>query len=77
MSIDRLNFDALSEADLIELLTAEVPEGLRTEYKRDTFGNTDRDNRTPVDAVASDVLQKFDADGVPPTAPASPKRARG
>lgn len=32
MSIDRGDFDAVSEQDLHELVTAQVPEGLRVEY---------------------------------------------
>ena len=45
MSIDRGDFDAVTEQDLQELVTAQVPEGLRIEYKRETYGNTDSDKR--------------------------------
>ncbi|MCZ6759807.1 MAG: ATP-binding protein [Gemmatimonadetes bacterium] len=45
MSIDRGDFDAVSEQDLHELVTAQVPEGLRVEYKLETYGNTDSEKR--------------------------------
>ena len=32
MSIDRANFDAIDEADLHELVTAQAPENVRLEY---------------------------------------------
>ncbi len=43
MSIDRSNFDALTEADLAELVLGQVPEGLRLEYKLQTYGTADSD----------------------------------
>jgi len=45
VSIDRGDFDAVSEADLQELVAAQVPEGLRIEYKLETYGNTDAEKR--------------------------------
>jgi hypothetical protein len=45
LSIDRLDFDNLSENDLTELITGQVPEGLRIDYKRDLYGNSDADKR--------------------------------
>ena len=45
MSIDRGDFDAVSEQDLRELVTAQVPEGLRIEYKLETYGNSDSERR--------------------------------
>jgi hypothetical protein len=45
MPIDRLDFDNISEADLIELLTTKVPEGLRIEYKQALYGNSDAEKR--------------------------------
>lgn len=45
MSIDRGDFDALSEQDLDELVEAQVPEGLRIEYKLETYKNGDSDKR--------------------------------
>jgi hypothetical protein len=41
MPIDRLDFDNMDENDLKELLTTQVPEGLRIEYKREPYGNSD------------------------------------
>lgn len=45
MPIDRLDFENLAESDLTELYTAQVPEGLRIEYKRDLYGNSDAEKR--------------------------------
>ena len=43
MPIDRLDFDNISESDLTELMVGQVPEGLRIDYKRDLYGNSDAD----------------------------------
>jgi hypothetical protein len=45
MPIDRLDFENLAESDLTELHTAQVPEGLRIDYKRDLYGNSDAEKR--------------------------------
>lgn len=45
MAIERLDFENINEADLNELLTAQVPEGLRIEYKRELYGNADADRK--------------------------------
>lgn len=45
MSIDRLDFDQMSEGDLSELIVGQVPEGLRIDYKRDLYGSSDADKR--------------------------------
>lgn len=45
MPIDRLDFENLVETDLIELVTGQVPEGLRIDYKRDLYGNSDSHKR--------------------------------
>lgn len=45
LTIDRLDFDNLSENDLVELIVGQVPEGLRIDYKRDLYGNSDADKR--------------------------------
>jgi hypothetical protein len=45
MPIERLDFDNMHEADLVELLTTKVPEGLRIDYKRDLYGNSDVEKR--------------------------------
>jgi predicted HTH transcriptional regulator len=45
MPIDRLDFDNMDENDLKELLTTQVPEGLRIEYKREPYGNSDAEKR--------------------------------
>ena len=53
MPIDRLDFDDLSEADLAELITTQVPEGLRIEYKRDLYGNADKDKRKALKDISA------------------------
>lgn len=45
MSIERADFDAVSERDLQELVDGQVPEGLRIEYKAGTYGNADSEKR--------------------------------
>lgn len=45
MSIERANFDLIEERDLQELVEAQVPEGLRLEYKRTPYGASDADKR--------------------------------
>ena len=45
MAIDRIDFDQLAIGDLIEVVAAQVPEGLRLDYKRDLYGNSDKDKR--------------------------------
>ena len=45
MSIDRLDFDNLSESDLRELLELPVQEGLQIEYKRDLYGKSDEQKK--------------------------------
>jgi predicted HTH transcriptional regulator len=53
MPIDRLDFDNMHEADLAELIATQVPEGLRIEYKRDLYGNSDRDKREALKDVSA------------------------
>ncbi len=45
MALERLDFENINEADLTELLTAQVPEGLRIEYKQALYGNSDADRK--------------------------------
>lgn len=45
MSIERGDFEAVSEQDLLDLVAAQVPEGLRLEYKLETYGNNDAAKR--------------------------------
>ena len=53
MSIDRLDFDNMSEDDLAELITAQAPEGLRIDYKRDLYGNSDADKREALKDISA------------------------
>ncbi|PJB31857.1 MAG: hypothetical protein CO109_07690 [Deltaproteobacteria bacterium CG_4_9_14_3_um_filter_65_9] len=45
MSIERLDFDNIDERDVEELVSLQVPEGLRIDYKRDIYGNSDADKK--------------------------------
>lgn len=45
MSIDRSDFDSISEQDLQELIIAQVPEGFRLDYKLNAYGRADPDKR--------------------------------
>jgi predicted HTH transcriptional regulator len=53
MSIGRVNFDDISEADLDALIQASVPEGLAIEYKRDPYGNSDADKKETLKDITS------------------------
>lgn len=53
MAIDRINFEALSEDDLQELLAAGVPEGLRLDYKRELYGQADKDKQEALKDISS------------------------
>lgn len=43
MTIERSDFDSITESDLQELVDAQVPEGLRLEFKLLHYGKTDKD----------------------------------
>ena len=45
MSIERFDFDSIAENDLQELVDAQVPEGLKIEFKLTNYGNSDADKR--------------------------------
>jgi Putative DNA-binding domain len=45
VTIDNLDFDEVAEGDIIELLFGQIPEGLRFDYKRELYGNSDADKR--------------------------------
>ena len=53
MSIARTNFDEVSEADLNDLIVADVPEGLAIEYKRDPYGFSDADKKEALKDITS------------------------
>jgi hypothetical protein len=53
MSIGRVNFDDISEADLDDIIQAAVPEGLVIEYKRDAYGNSDTDKKEALKDITS------------------------
>jgi hypothetical protein len=53
MAIDRIDFENLGEGDLQELIAAQVPEGLRIEYKRELYGNADADKREALKDVSA------------------------
>jgi hypothetical protein len=45
MSIEKTNFDSIEERDLQELIDAQVPEGLRLDFKLTNYGKADSDKR--------------------------------
>lgn len=45
MSIEKTNFDSIEERYLQELVDAQVPEGLRLDFKLTNYGRTDSDKR--------------------------------
>lgn len=53
MPIDRLDFDNMSEADLDELITIQVPEGLRIDYKQALYDNTDAEKREALKDISA------------------------
>jgi hypothetical protein len=53
MSIDRPDFDAITEDDLLELESAQVAEGLRIEYKRELYGTSDPDRKEAVKDISA------------------------
>lgn len=73
MPIDRANFDEVSEIDLKELIETKVPEGLRLEYKREMYGNSDAEKREAlkdISALANSagghlLIGVEEADGLP------------
>lgn len=53
MALEHLQLDQITEPDLQALVDAGVPEGLRLEYKRDLYGNSDRDIKEFLKDVSS------------------------
>lgn len=53
MSIDRLDFEAVTEADLEDLVQAGVSEGLTMEYKREFYGKRDADKKEALKDITS------------------------
>ncbi len=45
MSIEKGDFESINEIDLLELVDARVPEGLRLDYKLETYGRSDADKK--------------------------------
>lgn len=73
MTLGRLNFDDISENDLVGLIEAGVPEGLAIEYKRDGYSTADSQKKEALKDISSfanssggHLLIGMDAnDGVP------------
>ena len=53
MALEKADFEAISEADLKELIIGEVPEGLRIEYKRELYGPTGDEKREALKDVSA------------------------
>ena len=45
MALDHLSLENISEQDLLAIVEAGVPEGLRIDFKRDTYGGSDGDRK--------------------------------
>lgn len=53
MSIDRANFEAVIESDLVELIEGQVPEGLRLEYKAIAYDNDDKSRSEAIKDISA------------------------
>jgi hypothetical protein len=53
MSLSNLNFESISESDLIEQISAGVPEGVLVDYKRSMYGGSDADVKEFLKDVSS------------------------
>jgi hypothetical protein len=53
MSLSSLNFDGISETDLVEQISAGVPEGILVDYKREMYGRSDIDVKEFLKDVSS------------------------
>jgi hypothetical protein len=53
MSIDRIDFDQIAEADLVSLIDTGVREGMTIDYKVATYGNADADVREFLKDISS------------------------
>jgi Putative DNA-binding domain len=53
MAISNINFDDLSERDLVEQIQAGVPEGVLVDYKRDMYGRAEADIKEFLKDVSS------------------------
>lgn len=74
VTLGRLNFDEIDESDLVGLIESGVPEGLTTEYKRNTYGASDSARNEALKDVSSfanssggHLLIGMDADNGIPT----------
>jgi hypothetical protein len=53
MAISNINFDEISESDLLEQISAGVPEGILVDYKREMYGRSDADAKEFLKDVSS------------------------
>lgn len=53
MSLSRLNFETISESDLLEQISAGVPEGVLVDYKRSMYGGSDSDTKEFLKDISS------------------------
>jgi hypothetical protein len=53
MSLSNLNFENISESDLLKHVSAGVPEGIFIDYKRDMYGRSDADAKEFLKDVSS------------------------
>src|SRR5258708_33933805 len=53
MALSNIDFEGISEPDLIEQISAGVPEGVLIDYKREMYGRTDADAKEFLKDVSS------------------------
>jgi hypothetical protein len=53
MSIEQSDFENVSAEDIADLVSGQVPEGLRYEFKRETYGKADADKREFLKDIAA------------------------
>jgi hypothetical protein len=53
MSLSNIDFDGISESDLIEQISAGVPEGVFVDYKREMYGRSDADAKEFLKDISS------------------------
>jgi len=53
MTLSNINFESISEADLVEQISAGVPEGILVDYKREMYGRSDADAKEFLKDISS------------------------
>lgn len=53
MTLSNINFDSITEADLVEQVSSGVPEGVLVDYKKEMYGRSDADAKEFLKDVSS------------------------